>query len=65
MRRYQFKPVVDHLMVFVVMVFVDRCVPFPRSLDPDFDYDNVVLTRREWPYTMLNARWPGQAGAGR
>ncbi len=52
-------------MVFVVMVFVDRCVPFPRSLDPDFDYDNVVLTRREWPYTMLNARWPGQAGAGR
>ncbi|KAG2431751.1 hypothetical protein HXX76_009247 [Chlamydomonas incerta] len=32
------------------------------SLDPDFDYDNVVLTRREFPYTMLGAF--GRAGAG-
>ncbi|PNW77811.1 hypothetical protein CHLRE_10g452850v5 [Chlamydomonas reinhardtii] len=31
------------------------------SLDPDFDYDNVVLTRREFPYTMLGAF--GRAGA--
>ncbi|KAG2449542.1 hypothetical protein HYH02_005684 [Chlamydomonas schloesseri] len=30
------------------------------SLDPDFDYDNVVLTRREFPYTMLGAF--GRAG---
>ncbi|KAG2486872.1 hypothetical protein HYH03_014466 [Edaphochlamys debaryana] len=29
------------------------------SLDPDFDYDNVELTPREFPYTMLNMRGAG------
>ncbi|GFR49405.1 hypothetical protein Agub_g11457 [Astrephomene gubernaculifera] len=34
----------------------------PFSLDPDFDYDNVVLTPREFPYSLLSTRW-GAAGA--